>query len=564
MPARSLLPLIGCFLTLWAARISAREPNSGIYAIWATASQNSQSFIAGGQVMVNWDDIDTGTGTQAVYNWSKIATKVKDIPAPKLFTIQINGNLKPEWLKNMVPYHDGALGDQESRSYSLMYWHPAYKQAYHDMLEAASTYIRGQAFANRVLGIRMNFNAIGTEATGIPSSANEWSEGWTCPAGVNSYETDSAYWPWTDSKIVGPYKRYIEQAYYDHVTQFVFCRNNDAAGIASSFPDAFEMATRRWGWFWTSDEAQPRTGGGATSVAESFDKYCKTGKTLGYTESYGDAWGEHVGKWDDVLTGGDVHWCSPPQFIYWRMLQDIDMGISYIGVYGDDLRVAISGQYGQSYPAGYAYPKWATGDVSTATGAHDYQSQFKEAIAFGNKYAGYHADGANSPGAFIAFREGVGRKGDYELHLTRVAGNTEWPTYKTLSGSPDIRYGAFARILLTTDPILLKFYTDYGFLSSLALQQARISVIYLDSGTGTLTLNAGGQSFQTPLSNSGDWKTLTGVVSGLSLAAQDYGSDAQIKLSASDSKITLHMVEVERIKSSGSAVKPTQWQAYGQ
>jgi hypothetical protein len=56
----------------------------------------------------------------------------------------------------------------------------------------------------------------------------------------------------------------------------------------------------------------------------------RSGKTSAYAEPWASAWGHHGGLRDD-------RWCSPPQWMYWRLLNDLHCGVSYIAIYGSDL-----------------------------------------------------------------------------------------------------------------------------------------------------------------------------------------------------------------------------------
>ena len=94
----------------------------------------------------------------------------------------------------------------------------------------------------------------------------------------------------------------------------------------------------------------------------------RPGKTVCYAESIADASGKHGDK--------DPRWCGPEQYNYWRLLSDLNLGFSMIGVYGADLEQA-------NHP------------------------EFRAAFDFAARYAGYHASPSVSPGAWVALREGV-------------------------------------------------------------------------------------------------------------------------------------------------------------
>ena len=103
--------------------------------------------------------------------------------------------------------------------------------------------------------------------------------------------------------------------------------------------------------FHTSSEIQPRSKG-VQRQYEAFLKYCKPGNTVGYAESWADARGRHGGK-TDPRPFGEAQWN------YWRLLIDLNCGVSFIAIYGSDLsRVG--------------------------------EPEFRQAFEFAAKYAGYH------------------------------------------------------------------------------------------------------------------------------------------------------------------------------
>jgi len=526
----------------------AREPNSGVYGIWlgSRSSYLDSPYVKGGQAVENWADVDSAFESPNVGNWGPMDADMKVFHDKSMSaTIQINGNNKPDYLFNKVPYNPTKLDTVNDSQGTLMYWHQTHKDTYHELLADMRNHMVGMGastnYLSNIIGIRMNFNLVGTEHSTIPSTMNDWAEGWIQPAGCSSRGS----WPWIGS-YADQCQQYVEDAYANHVAPdiFVFCRTNDYGNIMADYPA--KVTNGQFGWFWTSSEAEVRSANMATMAQNTYDQYCVPGTTRGYAESWADAYGFHAGKWDDVLENGKIHWCSPAQFFYWRCLQDLNFGVSYVGVYGDDLQVAINGTYNRSYPVGYAYPKWRTGDVSAY-----YQDDFKAALNFVNKYAGYHADPTHSPGAWVAFRTGNAKPGDYHFLMERVGTDgTTAPASRTTVGSDDDRFGAFARKLPAGNT--MKLLADGTFASSLSSNDAKIQVRYLNANAagGTLTLYAGGQSKSVNVSNDGSWGLLELQVSGTSFAAQDYGSGAQIKLTATGSQITLHMVEVQRAAAS--------------
>lgn len=57
-------------------------------------------------------------------------------------TLQINGNKKPKWMFNEIPYYPGKLSQQVQDDYTLMFWHPRFKQAYLDFIKAWAEHLK--------------------------------------------------------------------------------------------------------------------------------------------------------------------------------------------------------------------------------------------------------------------------------------------------------------------------------------------------------------------------------------------------------------------------------------
>ena len=50
---------------------------------------------------------------------------------------------------------------------TLAYWHPAYVKAYFAVLHAYAEHLKHAPYRANVLGVRLNFNALGTEHTAV-------------------------------------------------------------------------------------------------------------------------------------------------------------------------------------------------------------------------------------------------------------------------------------------------------------------------------------------------------------------------------------------------------------
>jgi hypothetical protein len=233
-----------------------------------------------------------------------------------------------------------------------------------------------------------------------------------------------------------------------------------------------------------------------------FLDYCRSGKTVCYAESMADATGKHG-------PSQDPRWCSPEQYNYWRLLSDLNLGFSMMGVYGADLANA---------------------------GKPEYRAAFDFAV----RYAGYHASPRVSPGAWIALREGSGKlKGDYTFLMRRLPGAEMKPEQKI--GPDDQRFGAWARTLAKGSQA--KFALDSSFARSLSGRKAILRVIFLDRGAGIFTVHAAGRTFEPPLAASGRWRTAEFPIDRAAFVADPVG--AHIVIQAADD-LTLHMIEISR------------------
>lgn len=491
----------------------APDPERGLYAVWARDDVFKLPYIHGGQIVLQWAELEPAEGQ---YDFAPLAAELKACRERKMrATLQVNGNRKPQWLYRKVPRHPERLSIQVAdRQGTLMYWHPAFERAYLNFLAAYADFLKASPDRDVVLGLRLNFNGMGTEHLDVPPRYRA-PEQWITPPGA---EPGPAF----REEFKAEYTAKVVDAFVERFSPFtrVFVRNNIGDEIEAKYRGLFESG--KLGWFQTGSEMEPR-GMGVERGYVNFLEYCRPGKALGYAEPWADAWGYHGGK-------RDPRWCSPPQWNYWRLLSDLNMGISFIAIYGEDLEVALSGRHKRE-----AVP--------------EYKAEFDKAFAFAAKYAGYHASPEVAPGAWVAFRqsegEGAGKAplqrvtGDYTFLMERLPDATEGERNVGPAGQ---RYGAWARRLAPADRMRLRI--NEAFVKSVAGREVSVNVTYLDEGSGALELAVGGKTFQAPLQGSGAWKTASFTVSGGALRPDEVG--AQLALEARGDAVALHMVEVAR------------------
>jgi hypothetical protein len=465
-------------------------PNRGLYAIWAKSELSDKlTFVKGDQVRLQWSEVEPAEGR---YDFSSLRTQLERVAKlNRATTVQLNTNRHPEFLLSKVPYHQGVLKRGETDKL-FQYWHPAYAKAYTDLIAAFAREVKSSPYRKSVIGVRLNYNAIGTEFLIVrPEELDP--AGWVVPAGATLAPV------WTE-EIATAYRRKILETFLRNFGPDVrvFLRSGNPTYPAPDM-EALKLAENgTLGIFTTASEIEPRMPTMYNGDRPIFLDYCRTGKTVCYAESMADATGKHG-------PSQDPRWCPPEQYNYWRLLSDLNLGFSMIGVYGADL-------------ANFEKP------------------EYKAAFDFAARYAGYHASPSVSPGAWIALREGGPKlKGDYSFLMRRLPGPEMKGEQKV--GPDDQRFGAWARTL--AKGAVAKFALDADFARSLA-KTSILRVIYLDRGAGTFTVTGAGKAFEQSLAGSGRWKTAE-----FQIGPGAWKSDAGIVISTG-ADVTLHMIEVAR------------------
>ena len=500
------LVLVG-FAPISSGAFGAPPPaNRGLIAIWYEKKPYllDLPFIKGGQVVAQWRDMEPREGK---YDFSTIDAGLEALAGRQFpATVQINGNLKPEWLFDVVPYCSEKFSTQtRDEKGTLMYWHPRHEKAYLDMIRAYADHLKNSPARSRILGVRLNFDAVGTEHFLSEKTASSI-KGWITPPGA---EPGPAWTPEWNAAYQANVVRAFVDAFAPDIKLFV--RNNLDEGMRKPFEQDFRSG--KLGWFHTSSEMEPRPNG--EGKYRTFIDYCRSGQTVAYAEPWADAWGRHGGK-------TDPRWCSAMQFNYWRLLCDLNCGVSYIALYGADLDAAAKG----ATPNG----------KSTVD-----QEEFRQAFEFAARYAGYHASPEQSPGAWVALREGNTLKGDYTFLMERV-GDAGAP--EKLAGPADQRFGAWARAL--DDGQAMRFRLDPALAARMAKQPSRIRVVYLDEGAGSFEVKRG-DGGAAPLQridkkNTGRWQEAMIDVPASAAASSSAGWDIEL---AAKERTSFHMLEVQ-------------------
>ncbi len=489
-------------LWLLLACLSARaeaipDPNRGLYAIWTKPEISDKlphlSFIKGGQVVLQWESAQPAEDR---YNFSDLFRQLEiSDKLGRYTTVQLNANRQPEWLFSKVPFYTMTLTKEQDMRGTLQYWHPAYVKAYTALIAAFARAVKSSPYRSRVIGVRLNYDAIGTEFLIVPPHQRDPSK-WTAPPGVTPGPA------WTEEISQAYRKTVVDTFFHNFSPEVRLLLRTGNPQYKSADPDILRLAgTGNVGFFTTASEIEPRMPTMFEDGKSVFLEYCRTGKTVCYAESMADATGKHG-------PSQDPRWCSPEQYNYWRLLSDLNLGVSMIGVYGADL-------------------------------ANADKPEYRAAFDFAVRYAGYHASPSIAPGAWIALRDGgIRLKGDYSFLMRRLPGET---IAVQKAGPDDQRFGAWARTL--PKGVAAKFALDPDFARTAAGASIVVRVTFLDQGSGTLTVHASGQTLQHKMSGSGRWQTAALGIAPASLNAAADGAHITIEC---DADLTLHMLEVAR------------------
>jgi hypothetical protein len=512
-----------------------RTGAEGIYALWYKSQKDPdlflrQPYITGGQMVFQWKELAPEKGK---FDFSKIAGELDKYGRMGIYTtIQINGNLKPDWLYEEVPYHPEKFSEQiRDKKGSLMYWHPTHKEAYLDLLKAFAEFMRNNGNRKYLLGIRQNFNGFGTEHLHVPTQNADLNQ-WIVPEKIDK-SIDIK--PWS-KEVKEDYEAFVLDNYiklFSGVMK-VFVRNTINENLEARYKNDFRSG--KLCWFHTSSEAEPRSSEVERQYRIFYDD-CRSGKTLAYAEPWASAWGHHGIK--------DDRWCSPPQWFYWTHLFNLHCGVTYIGIYSSDMQVAIDGTYNSS---GVHYQD---GDN------RNYQKEFTDTLLFAKKYAGFHDTPDQSPGAWVAFRENdmilaankmteEKRKlafftGDYNFLMERLPDKSYG--HKVINIGPDEqRFGAWARVLPAGEHMKLRL--NPVFLESCKDSRILVRMTYYDGKGKDFNVLINGIPHPVKCEGLNQWNTKVIEIKDGILKPDD--KLAHITIQNNSENIYLHMVEVTR------------------
>lgn len=520
----------------------------GVVAVWLSERLDSEAIlkmpvVKGGQVMVQWGEVEVAKDK---YDFRAFDAKIAEYAKRKQpVTIQLNGNRKPSYLFNEVPYvketgrEVPAFKQVQNREGTLMYWHPTHEKAYLNVLTAFRDHLAHSPYKQFIIGLRMNFNPFGTEGINIypREKAAEFAlrEKWIRPPGLDASIAYKGFDLQEGLNYVRRIMRKHIELFDGVVPLFIRCTVNSE--VLAEFAPYLEKGT--FGIFETGSGFAPF----ATKTEDEEEwilRYCKPGKTRGYAESIADCWGMRTGGRDQLLV-------SPPQANYWRVLCDLHKGVAYLAFYGNDLNVALTGNYQSGGRGGASEVHY-----SDRQSGFNYRKEFYEALEFADKYAGFHASPEETPGAWIALRGSTavadGRNtreklkvfnGDYTFLMERVPDKSEG----VMKIGPDhLRYGAYSRRLPGQGLMQLKVNERY--LQSLK-GPCVLRVIYYDDTPGaSFSISASDQNWRVALAGDKAWHSAEFEVAKPAFRANPAG--AQIVIQNGDKPVCLHMIQVDR------------------
>jgi hypothetical protein len=461
----------------------------GIYMVWGNSTDAAQPWVRGGQVKVEWRDIEPARGS---FNWAPLAAGLATYAnLGKSTTIQVNADTKPAWVWNLVAKCGTSKGWDIPQ-----YWDPIYLTLEQEMITSLKNYLATAPNTDRITLVRANADAIGTELTDVPT-------GYRCTPTPDGH-VYNVVWDKTVArtwyqKIMGAWLNTLSPTFHVALRVQTFTTNNP--------PPPLDWLGVDKAWIMgTASDIDPNPS------RENFDifsmNWARTGKTVAYWEHQ---------RADGVKTNL-VSWN------YWRLLLELQKGVTYPAVYGNVLR------YANTNP------------------------EFRAAFDFTNRYAGFHNSPATAPGAWVALRQGTGvRAGNFGWFITQLNPDTTSTALDSNSGAsmignPTQRFGRFARRIdggTTKDTMF--FQLNPAFRSSIAIPTGltELHVRYLDKGIGSFVVNYGaGLSGVVAKTDTGDWKDAVIDVPGAAFTGSlPGGSDVTVQALGTESTV-FHMVEL--------------------
>ena len=471
---------------LWAV-VPAQAARPGIYEVWGNRSDVAHlRYVRGGQIALEWKTVEP---TRGHFDWSGLRAQLNAYHAiHKPATVQINSTTsKPAWLWNLIARCGTTQGQQIPQ-----YWDPLYLKLQHELLSSFARALKSYSHRGTIALVRSAPNAIGTELT-------------TVPAGVSCTRATDGH------SVAQAWSRSVRATYYRNIMGCISSLLAPAIHVAlrtevfTTDGAPLSWLGRRDAWIMdTASDIDPNP------TRDTFDVFARHWDRAGRAQAY----------WEPFSYVGKQNLAS---WNYWRILLELDKGVSYIAVYGQVIR-------------------------------HGGDPQYGAAFRFANRYAGRQLHPGRSPGAFIALRQGTGRMaGNLERFMKQIDAQRTSIALDSNNGRAMIgpaaqRYGRFARrIVAGTAQKAMFFRLNGTFKHGVRDHAVRIRVTYLDQGGGAFVVKwgrAGRCQHTVHKHGTGRWRTVTIKVRRAGFHNRlSHRSDITLKALGS-SGTDFHMVEV--------------------
>jgi hypothetical protein len=423
------------------------------------------------------------------FNWSSLDSELAYYNSiGKVATVQVNSTKGKPAWVWNVVSRCGVVQRQDAPQY----WDPKYLGIQSELVNALAAHLKASPYASTVALVRASPNAIGTELTDLPAT-------YRCvpSAGNRNYAL-------TWSKTVR------NQYYYDVMNlyrQAMLPEINVALRVQvwTQWPghSPLDWLGANGAWMMgTASDPDP------DSVRDAFDLFAFNKVKNGTANAY---WEQKNGTKKNLVS-----------WEYWRILMELHKGTRGIAVYGSDLALA------------------------------DTNPEFRATFDFANRYAGFQADPANAPGAWVALRQGTGRlAGNYSLMMQQLDPNgTSIPVESNAGaspiGNPAQRFGRNARkIVGGTSTDHMSFQLDPAFKAGIATSTTTLNVYYLDAGQGSFEVRwAPDAAITVGKTGTGNWKRVQIPVAGLAYTGGLAGGADIVVSQIGAGTTAFHMVEV--------------------
>ena len=406
---------------------SALAARPGIYEVWGSRSDVAKrSYIRGGQIVLDWSSVEPSRGH---FDWAGLIAELNAYHAMhKPATVQINSTTKPAWVWNLV----ARCGTTQGQAIP-QYWDPLYLTLQKELIGSLAHTLKAYPHRGTIALVRASPNAIGTELSLVPPGAR-------CVAASDGRRV-AASWSMAAQHA---YYRSVMDLYRLALAPRIHVALRTEVFTADGAPASWLGRHDAWLMGTASDVDPNPTRDGFDVFARKWDD---AGRTQAYFEPISYVGKKNLASWN-----------------YWRILMEIDKGVSYIAVYGNVL------------------------DMGS-------QPEFRAAFKFGNRYAGWQTKPGRAPGAFVALRQGSGRlAGNFDRFMRQLDPASTSIALDSGSGSHMIgpatqRFGRYAReVVGGTAKHAMYFRMNGSFKRGIRGRAVRLNVWYLDSGHGAFRI----------------------------------------------------------------------------